>query len=646
VGSDGQSETRIQRRIGVVVVHGVADAEQGKNLKTLVDNLCKQPDSIYADQFEEVHWRSEISSVSKIEIPLPVVMRRCSLGRGQEAMFAEVFWADTTRVHTNKTAALLAGFRIVFEAHYFIDALVQRAHDSKLAAGFARLLYLAAALIRGPIAGVNVALLTISAIYLYGQALLRLAETETFRLAYPNFRVISLHSMVYIVCLLLAFFSWWIYLNKRAIADLAAMEVALWSAVGTTVGALLVGLGMITGTPRLPQNASLYAEVIYFPLVPLWAAFCVVVIVAFVMCVILVARSSCARTKRSLWLALAIVILQSALWILFISVPSVPLLGLGKLTGLEIPRVMSVVYIFALNCLGIAVVLTVALGVAAARARSAGEASKAIKSDHSGQEGLRQTAAAMPRLIVNKYIVTLILAAATVNIALTLTGNDQGELIKDNIWVSLVIALVVTLTSFALYGVLDTANFVNVVHIARDLIDHQYQPEDSYISRLLPGHRRSGIQYPRRERLQSRLKLVVKYLEEQRCAELVLVAHSQGSIIVFEYLERLLVTNNVPRIRVVTFGSPLSYLYSYYFHGYKDVGRILHELHDRGVKWTNLYRINDPIGNCIKDTYGAIENIALPKGANGEGHTNYWAEAAVGKEIRNALREFERRAPE
>src|SRR5215469_11053155 len=31
------------------------------------------------------------------------------------------------------------------------------------------------------------------------------------------------------------------------------------------------------------------------------------------------------------WLALALVILQSALWILFISVPAVPLLGLGKL---------------------------------------------------------------------------------------------------------------------------------------------------------------------------------------------------------------------------------------------------------------------------------------------------------------------------
>jgi hypothetical protein len=347
------------------------------------------------------------------------------------------------------------------------------------------------------------------------------------------------------------------------------------------------------------------------------------------------------------WLALALVILQSALWILFISVPAVPLLGLGKLTGLDMPRVATVIYAFALNFFGITIVLLAAIGIAVARTAKAAaadvEVSRAVESGRSEQEILKRTAAAMPRLIVHRYIVAAIIAAALFNVALTLTGNNRGEFFNTNIYTALAIGLVVTLASFGLYAVLDTASFVNFVHIARDLIDHQYQPNGDYIYQLVPRKRRSKLEYPRRERLRSRVDAVVKYLKMQGCDDLVFVAHSQGSIIVFEYLKALQAIERASCIRVVTFGSPLSHLYSHYFNGYQNVAETLLELRRRGIQWVNLYRINDPIGNCIEGPEELIKNIAMPKGPNGEGHTNYWSEAAVGQEIRNILNDLQRK---
>jgi hypothetical protein len=641
------------RKIGIVVVHGVADTEQGANLRTLVGAFCKNE----PPPFEAVYRVEEVPSVSEDPIPssgnspqnpepkstVPVTVMRCLLEGNVEAIFAEVYWADTTRVTTNKLAALLAGFGIVFESHHFIDALIDRSKNKSLV----NLVHLAGGLIRGPIAGINVALLTISAIYLYGQAVLRLSETEAFRKANPDFRIIYLDKTVLIICVMLfAFFSVWAYrsqaawrLSNRSVPDLAAMEVRLWSAAGGGLGAVLVLLGMTTTILRLPTEASGYADLIYYPIAVLWAIFCLCLLVAFVMILRAYSKTSDERVKRSLWLAFGVVILQSALWILFMSVPAVPLLGLAEFTGVSMKRVPIVVYGFALNCLSLAIIMIVVIYVSSERKKITEDAKTKIDNELAN--------VLMPRLIVHKSILCAIISIGMISVVANLaanvamlTGYDQGDLFKHNIYLSLAITSVVTLASLALYAVLDTPGFVNVVHIARDLIHHQYKP-NKLTCRLFSG-RELKATYPRRSRLQSRVDSVVQMLGKYECGDIVFVAHSQGSVIVYEYLKDTFIPERTeakkgvsPIIPLVTFGSGLSHLYDYYFRGYSSSSDGVFRL--GGVSWINLYRINDPIGKKIKVDKGAVTNVVMQAGPNGEGHRNYWGEGRVAQKLRESL---------
>ncbi len=84
---------------------------------------------------------------------------------------------------------------------------------------------------------------------------------------------------------------------------------------------------------------------------------------------------------------------------------------------------------------------------------------------------------------------------------------------------------------------------------------------------------------------------------------------------------------DVSRIDVITLGSPLTHIYSHYFQDYDkvtvddgDKPRLIGKVDT----WTNLWRIDDPIGHSV-DAHPAIENIALPRG----GHMDYWKENEV-----------------
>ena len=103
--------------------------------------------------------------------------------------------------------------------------------------------------------------------------------------------------------------------------------------------------------------------------------------------------------------------------------------------------------------------------------------------------------------------------------------------------------------------------FTTAIHIARDLIDHQYNPRLGYSYDLLPRRGRRGVTArPRRLRLRERLNVVTRELISQReVDDVVFVVHSQGSVIAYEFMrtggaecEQLL--NTEPHL--VTFGSP------------------------------------------------------------------------------------------
>ena len=177
-----------------------------------------------------------------------------------------------------------------------------------------------------------------------------------------------------------------------------------------------------------------------------------------------------------------------------------------------------------------------------------------------------------------------------------------------------------------------------VLHIARDVVDHQYTPRLSFARWMLPkGSRREGI-HPRRVRLQNRLHaLMSEVIKPGNFDRLVFVTHSQGTVIMHDYLTSKrdeAELRDVKHIDVITLASPLSHIYQHYFHDYERATRPAARLSPRLRSWTNLWRIDDPIGqrvDIVLDDF--ISNVALGPG----GHVNYWKENEVCEAILNAI---------
>jgi hypothetical protein len=172
-----------------------------------------------------------------------------------------------------------------------------------------------------------------------------------------------------------------------------------------------------------------------------------------------------------------------------------------------------------------------------------------------------------------------------------------------------------------------------VLHIVRDLVDHQYTPQFNATHYLLPKRKNKRGKHPRQERIEQRLDELMRHMDGERCQQLVLVAHSQGTVILHDYLrskqdEKTLegAARNTARIDIVTCGSPLAHFYQHYFPAYASVTMSAEKLNPKLKSWSNFYRIDDPIGAKVAVVSdGFIRNVAL----RGGGHMDYWKEPEV-----------------
>ncbi len=641
-------------RVGVVVVHGVADAEQGHNLKTLVETLEKRAKGrLKAEPYLEVHEIREKSLVSSEKAPQPFFVRHAVLDK-RNVTFAEVFWADTTRVATGKGTALAAAFRIVFEMHYFINAFVPWNSKSYFARPLIILLHLAAFLIRGPIVGLNTVLIAVATAYVSGQAIAALAGNR-------DLKVMELATMVRTVSVLVLLSAiyytlknagvrlerlkrWWRWrLKITNQIDPVALEVSTFVAIvaiwicfavpsaGTDVPAQICNC---LGAPSANTDVPAYGSLIFQPLMWVWRGLSAVVLVAAFVAVILTFVPPDGLHRRSLWAAVGIVILQAALWALFIALPAILLVGLSALANIKIGTDvagvkddlgMNFVWLIGLGVIGgVVMFLRWWIGRRARKPAPAGRSRARMLDDLAGQ---------MPRLIMHPVMLIAIVAVGLFS-AYGAVKNDPFPVdLGDH---AFVFAGLVFLLTLALYSVLDTKAFVNVVHIARDLIDHHYAPKIGlgFLVQMILPHKMPH--HPRRARLQLRVRSALEHLvNKDRCEIVIFAAHSQGTVIVHEHFRGRMEGPHVAREKtaVVTFGSPLTHLYAHYFHDYARLGTQLERHKERISSWTNLYRIDDPIGSRIDYDDTWMVNTAMEPG----GHTNYWVEDTVADAILAAI---------
>jgi len=159
------------------------------------------------------------------------------------------------------------------------------------------------------------------------------------------------------------------------------------------------------------------------------------------------------------------------------------------------------------------------------------------------------------------------------------------------------------------------------------------------LPRFLFPQRDRDIKRPRRARIRQRLDALAEQVicKPPLFTDLVFVAHSQGSVIVYDYLrtggdqcEQLLCA----RPHLVTFGSPLGHLYRHYFKEYGDLAGRIAGLQPRLASWTNLYRVDDYVGQRIDDDHNFVRNVVIEAG----GHTNYWCERQLCDIILDCIR--------
>jgi hypothetical protein len=272
----------------------------------------------------------------------------------------------------------------------------------------------------------------------------------------------------------------------------------------------------------------------------------------------------------------------------------------------------------------------------------------------------------MPRMMFGSGITLVILIGAGLNVSVFLLmyltsffpnsallvmvsrllgfgGGDGMELVQ---WVNEQQGVLFAASSVvaAGLGLLMAGGFTSAIHIARDLIDHQYRPQLGY-AHYLPGATGAGPERPRRQRIAERLDTLARELTcKDGFDDLVFVVHSQGSVIVYDYLlagggtcAELLSA----RPHLVTFGSPLTHLYQFYFKDYDELGRSIGALKPQLASWTNLYRVDDYVGRQIDDGEGGfVENKVLAAG----GHMNYWSERALAEVVLARIRQPARTA--
>lgn len=161
-----------------------------------------------------------------------------------------------------------------------------------------------------------------------------------------------------------------------------------------------------------------------------------------------------------------------------------------------------------------------------------------------------------------------------------------------------------------------------------------------------PAQDRLPRGYWMRHRIQDRLAtLVAELLATEAPDRVVIVAHSQGTVIALDTLDR-----DGPgwaqgrELRLVTMGSPYTHVYNRYFPRSFPPHRSRPNLAPGGVLagWTNIFRVDDFVGTHVDAPRNRPEGNTRPHWPTecpvpAGGHTMYWVDEAVYGPLRTAV---------
>jgi hypothetical protein len=126
--------------------------------------------------------------------------------------------------------------------------------------------------------------------------------------------------------------------------------------------------------------------------------------------------------------------------------------------------------------------------------------------------------------------------------------------------------------------------------------------------------------------IQATTKTIRWFHEQAPGTPIILVGHSLGSVVAAQTLSSLCATESwLSRVVLVTLGSPLNYISRVFPKSVPPARKLADTICSAGVRWINLWRLNDPIGKFLDIGESGTVQDCVDKG----GHMDYWSKAAV-----------------
>jgi hypothetical protein len=601
------------------------------------------------------------------DVVFPVHIRTASIKAGgnppgpDRALFAEVYWADLSRIREGLLNSILALLSTIFLIRFITDqaAVMPRqpeAGPANRARGSARwlraALYGSSWLLNGPLAALCV--LLAGAVAVEHLVIPRLPRLEIS----PPHLMIALGLAGGI--LRLAF-----YRHGRR-ADWGSTWTRVWGALawlGFVFAASVLVLeylptpvqdhvdavlaGWVGVPPRAIGEHGLPAPAparpfphIHGPVLLLAAIEAVFALITFAIVVALVplviATSNAPKHWRpALWASYGAALVQIALWMLI--VPGLALFAIASVVkdtdrrGLR--RLFSSIEgDFALFLLVAMIIGAVACAVWMSRSRWAGK--------YRGTYQYPDPSGEVARLIVNVLIIVSIIGMTALASVTSVVAAVWDLGFPTGLGAGAGMLAVALFTGiFSYFG----TGLHNGLHILNDVINHFYRPHDRFPWPWGPEDRPTVRQFKIQQDIEARFRAVLKeVLDDPQVTRLSVVSHSQGTIIAVDVLSlagqreeyrdwlknRL---NEVGKLDLITMGSPLRHLYQHYFpERYTPLTEGWHGLEDSLNSWVNVYRIDDYIGTYVEVPVPP----APPWGSSNRpihsgGHTAYWDQPAV-----------------
>lgn len=223
-----------------------------------------------------------------------------------------------------------------------------------------------------------------------------------------------------------------------------------------------------------------------------------------------------------------------------------------------------------------------------------------------------------PRLIVSNVFQAAVISSTSVLMLVFLVF----EKIPQQFYTRAVSARLVAPVALALVvaAIASSERLRRGLNFAMDVINHFTDPKRNY---------------PVRREIAKRFSAALDHLlADERTRRLVIVAHSQGTVITLEAFLRDLweqrLKGRIDTLTIMTFGSPWTHIYQHYFPAQYPTAAgasFIDLARQSSVRWLNTFRLDDAIGTEVT-VHLADFPQRLPM-ANG-GHGHYWEKDVLG----------------